>query len=161
MTWVIALLILGLYAPAAEYIAHRWVMHVPGLGKGSWWRDHAVEHHRRGRNDINIEVSALTVVLTASPLFALAIPLGWPWVATLLMCCILYAALWSSLHAAYHGKADTWLTQLPWYPVWKRHHERHHERPDRNFGAVFVYSDALFGTYYKRKSGDRADSTVH
>jgi sterol desaturase/sphingolipid hydroxylase (fatty acid hydroxylase superfamily) len=147
MSWFAAMVWLALYAPIAEYVVHRWVMHLPRLGRGSWWREHAVEHHRNGRNDINIEISALAVLLASSPMFLLAVPLGWPWVVLLLVACILYAAFWSSLHAAHHGVSKGWTTCLTIFSAWQKHHMRHHARPDRNFGTVFIFTDALFGTY--------------
>src|SRR5436853_989145 len=96
MVWAIAILGLVLYTPLAEYAAHRWLMHYPGMGRGSWWREHAIEHHGKGRNDVNIDINALSVVAATSPMFVFAIFLGWAWVAFVLAACIGYAALWSS-----------------------------------------------------------------
>ena len=126
------------------------------LPASKWWREHAVEHHRKGRNDINVELGALSPLFTASPMLMLAVVLGWPWVATVLTTCILYSALWSSLHAAYHGKNDGWVTRLAIYARWKEHHLRHHEYPNRNFGTVFIFTDRIFGTKHLQSSSSAA-----
>jgi sterol desaturase/sphingolipid hydroxylase (fatty acid hydroxylase superfamily) len=146
MIWAIAILCLLLYTPLAEYAAHRWVMHVPGMGKGSWWREHAIEHHGKSRNDVNVDINALSVVGATSPMFVFAIFLGWPWVVFVLVACVLYAALWSSLHETYHGVSENWVTKFPFYDIWLKHHLLHHQQPTRNFGTVFIYTDMLFGT---------------
>lgn len=146
MVWAIAILCLVLYAPLAEYAAHRWLMHYPGLGRGSWWREHAVEHHGKSRNDVNIDLNALSVVASVSPLLVFAIFLGWAWVAFVLLACIGYAALWSSLHEAYHGVSENWVTKFRFYDIWLNHHLKHHKQPTRNFGTVFIFTDRLFRT---------------
>lgn len=147
MVWAIAILCLVLYAPLAEYVAHRWLMHYPGLGRGSWWREHAIEHHGKGRNDVNIDLNALSVVASVSPLLAFGIFLGWAWVAFVLVACIGYAALWSSLHEAYHGVSENWVTKFRFYNIWLKHHLLHHQQPKRNFGTVFIFTDRLFRTH--------------
>jgi hypothetical protein len=147
MVWAIAILCLVLYTPLAEYAAHRWLMHFPGMGRGSWWREHAIEHHGKGRNDVNIDINALSVVAATSPMFVFAIFLGWAWVAFVLFACIGYAALWSSLHESYHGISENWVTKFRFYDIWLEHHLKHHQRPTRNFGTVFIFTDRLFGTH--------------
>lgn len=151
--WLIATGFTFLYAGFAEYAAHRWTMHYPGLGKASWWQEHAVEHHAKGRNDINIDLSALTTLFAGVPLLVFCPWLGWPWVCFVMLACIVYAALWSNLHAAYHDICDSWLTRLPFFAYWKAHHMRHHDHPGRNFGTVFVYMDWLFGTQIDSPAG--------
>ncbi|MGH6848464.1 MAG: sterol desaturase family protein [Methylocella sp.] len=146
MIWAIAILCLLLYTPLAEYAAHRWVMHYPGMGRGTWWSDHAIEHHGKSRNDVNIDINALSVVGATSPMFVFAIFLGWPWVVFVLVACIGYATLWSSFHEAYHGISETWVTKFRYYDIWRKHHLLHHQHPKRNFGTVFIYTDMLFGT---------------
>jgi Fatty acid hydroxylase superfamily len=146
MVWAIAILCLVLYTPLAEYAAHRWLMHYPGMGRGSWWREHAIEHHGKGRNDVNIDINALSVAAATSPMFVFAIFLGWAWVAFVLAACIGYAALWSSLHEAYHGVSENWVTKLRFYDIWLKHHLKHHQQPTRNFGTVFIFTDWLFRT---------------
>jgi sterol desaturase/sphingolipid hydroxylase (fatty acid hydroxylase superfamily) len=147
MIWAIAILCLVLYTPLAEYAAHRWVMHYPGMGRHSWWREHAIEHHGKGRNDVNVDINALSVVAATSPMFVFAIFLGWAWVAFVLFACIGYAALWSSLHESYHGVSENWVTKFRFYDVWLKHHLKHHQQPTRNFGTVFIFTDRFFGTH--------------
>ena len=147
MVWAIAILCLVLYTPLAEYAAHRWLMHYPGMGRGSWWREHAIEHHGKSRNDVNIDINALSVVAATSPMFVFAIFLGWAWVAFVLVACIGYAALWSSLHEAYHGVSENWVTKFRFYDIWLKHHLKHHQHPTRNFGTVFIFTDRLFRTH--------------
>jgi sterol desaturase/sphingolipid hydroxylase (fatty acid hydroxylase superfamily) len=147
MVWAIAILCLVLYTPLAEYAAHRWLMHYPGMGRGSWWREHAIEHHGKSRNDVNIDINALSVVAATSPMFVFAIFLGWAWVAFVLAACIGYAALWSSLHESYHGVSENWVTKFRFYDIWLKHHLKHHQQPTRNFGTVFIFTDWLFRTH--------------
>jgi sterol desaturase/sphingolipid hydroxylase (fatty acid hydroxylase superfamily) len=146
MIWAIAILGLLLYTPLAEYAAHRWVMHYPGLGRGTWWRDHAIEHHGKSRNDINVNIDASSVVAATSPCLVFGIFLGWAWVTFLLIACIAYAYVWSSLHEAYHGISENWVTKFRYYDMWRKHHMFHHQRPTRNFGTVFIFTDRLFRT---------------
>jgi sterol desaturase/sphingolipid hydroxylase (fatty acid hydroxylase superfamily) len=146
MIWAIAILGLLLYTPLAEYAAHRWVMHYPGLGRGAWWRDHAIEHHGKSRNDINVDIDASSVVAATSPCLVFGIFLGWAWVTFLLVACIAYAYVWSSLHEAYHGVSENWVTKFRYYDMWRKHHMFHHQRPTRNFGTVFIFTDMLFRT---------------
>ena len=147
MVWAIAILCLILYAPLAEYAAHRWVMHFPGMGRGSWWREHAIEHHGKGRNDLNVDITALSVVAATSPLLVFAIFLGWAWVSCVLFACIGYSWLWSSLHEAHHGISENWVTKFRFYNIWLKHHLLHHRQPTRNFGTVFIFTDRLFRTH--------------
>ena len=142
------------YIAILEYVIHRWVMHFPGLGKHSWWRDHAVEHHGHARNDVNITVSAGIMVIGLAPMFALGAFLKWPWIAFVLAECIAYASLWSALHAAYHevGSGGSTLRRRRWYAKWRAHHLTHHKHPSRNFGAVFIWTDHLFHTNAATKS---------
>lgn len=157
--WSIAIGFTFFYAGFAEYAAHRWTMHYPGLGKASWWKEHAIEHHAKGRNDINIDLSAFTTLFAGAPLLVFCPWLGWPWVSFVMLACTAYAALWSNLHAAYHEISDSWLARLPFFAYWKAHHMRHHLLPDRNFGTVFIYMDWLFGTHASSRLAALPDSS--
>jgi hypothetical protein len=139
------------YVSILEYVVHRWVMHFPGLGRHSWWRDHAVEHHGRARNDVNITLSSSMMVVGMLPLFIFSTVYGWPWTAFVLFECIAYASFWSALHAAYHsvGSGGTVLRRLRWFETWQQHHMQHHKHPSQNFGAVFIWTDRIFGTKAK------------
>ena len=53
-----------LILPPAEYLAHRLVMHHPTpLGMGAFV-EHHVEHHRKGRVDLNIDLPAWLMAVT-------------------------------------------------------------------------------------------------
>ncbi len=154
MTWLIALLFSAMYAPIAEYTAHRWLMHKQFGNLATIWKEHAVEHHGKGRNDINIDLDALSVLIGSAPLLGFAYFLGLPWVIVILFFSIVYASLWSSIHAAHHELRDSWATRLGIYKIWRDHHMRHHDDTKSNFGTVFIFTDMLFGTLYKNKSKD-------
>lgn len=144
--WFLAIVVAFFYASFIEYFAHRFTMHKPGLGKGTWWSEHTVEHHAKKRTDINIVLSALTTFMAAIPLLVFCIWLGLLWALIVLSCCVLYAAVWSSLHAAHHEVGSKWITKVPLYKIWRRSHLLHHEHPSKNFGTIFIWTDYLFGT---------------
>ena len=152
MIWLIALLVTLVYAPFAEYVAHRWMMHKPFGSMKTYWKEHAIEHHAKGRNDINIYLDALSVVYGSYTLLLFSFFLGLPWVIALLVFSILYAALWSSIHAAHHELRDSWATRLSIYKIWRNHHLLHHKDTATNYGTVFIFMDTLFGTRFRAKA---------
>ena len=146
-----AILIALLYAHAAEYLIHRFVMHRPWMGRVWWYTDHTVEHHARGRLDINVDLSPVTVILVASPLLVCCLWVPWQWwVMIVFVSAGLYADLWTALHRAHHGievgVGLRFILKLPCYAYWKNHHLRHHTQPSRNFGTVFPWTDWLMWT---------------
>jgi hypothetical protein len=146
MKWLIVMILAFLYASLIEYIAHKWTMHKPGLGKIPLWEEHAIQHHAKHRMDVNIVLSAFTVFLAASPLLFFCFWLGWWWALIVMIGCMLYAAIWSELHAAYHEVGKKWITKFPLYKTWRNHHLKHHEHPNKNFGTLFLWVDWIFGT---------------
>lgn len=137
-------LLIVAYAALAEYTIHRWVMHMPGFDRV--WHEHAVLHHRDGRNDLNVDMSSTMALLLSAPLHALS-----PWLGvrfSVIVCCLafVYAWAWTLLHRCIHGVGAAWVARLPGYRWWLAHHEAHHRRPGRNFGTVFTFTDRLFGT---------------
>ena len=60
-----------------------------------------------------------------------------------------HSYVWSKLHRAQHDLEDNWTCRLPWFAELKRHHLDHHIRPSRNFAALFLWTDRLFGTYWR------------
>jgi len=146
VSWLIILIIAFLYGSLVEYGAHRWTMHKPGLGKIPLWEEHAVQHHAKHRMDVNIVLSAFTVLLAASPLFGFCFILGWSWALIVLFGCIVYAAIWSKLHAAYHEVGSSWIAHFPLYKIWRHHHLEHHKHINKNFGTLFIFTDFIFGT---------------
>jgi sterol desaturase/sphingolipid hydroxylase (fatty acid hydroxylase superfamily) len=147
MTWPNAIILLFVYAHLAEYGLHRWVMHEKRRG---WLRReyqaHHVEHHGRGRNDLNINAHPHVIFTVASPLLLICVWLGWPFAAVIAAFSGTYAAAWSLLHHAHHDLRFGWLHHVPGYSLWRDHHLSHHERPNRNFGTVFPWTDYIFGT---------------
>jgi sterol desaturase/sphingolipid hydroxylase (fatty acid hydroxylase superfamily) len=150
VNWFLIIIVSFFYASLIEYFAHRWTMHRPGLGKGSWWSDHAIEHHKKHRMDINIVLSALTTFFAALPLLLFTFILGKWWIIFVLVFCMLYAQIWSSLHASHHDVGSSWISKLPLYKIWRQHHLVHHDHPNKNFGTIFIWTDYLFGTVVKK-----------
>ena len=146
MIWLIVLFISFIYASLIEYGAHRWTMHSPGFGKIPLWEEHAIQHHAKHRMDINIVLSGFTAFLAASPLLGFCFVLGWLWLVIILFGCMLYAQIWSSLHASYHEVGSKWIINFPLYKIWEHHHLEHHKRPTKNFGTIFIWTDYVFGT---------------
>ena len=149
-TWLIAIAVLVLYAHLAEYSIHRWIMHRP---LGGWLRreyfEHAIEHHGRGRNDINISANPLVLFAVCSPLLVACPWLGWPWVAVVAAVTTVYAGVWTGMHSAHHDVGYRWFSMLPGFEMWRAHHLAHHRQPNRNFGTVFIWTDWLFGTKHR------------
>lgn len=148
MAWLAVVAITTLYAAAVEYAIHRWAMHCPFPWRTKLYTDHHVEHHGKGRNDLNIAIDPFTVLFLGSPLlWVLPSLIGWVgaslWLAA---ASTLYAAVWTVLHASFHGVGFRWAPFLPGYYVLYDHHMAHHTNPGRNFGTVFFWSDYLMGT---------------
>lgn len=131
------------YIIAAEYVGHRFVQHrgiVVGK-KSRIFQRHAVEHHAKRRHDINIAVGPLTAIAVASPMFLVA---SW-WVV--IGCALVYDRIWTSLHSAHHDLPGyEWVRRIPGYRLFRRHHLAHHTKANTNYGAVFIFTDYLFGT---------------
>lgn len=144
---VLPVLLLLTYGALVEYSVHRWLMHKPGLGRRYWYVNHAIEHHGRGRNDLDIVVWPTTVFALCVPFLACMWPLvGWSIIATVGVASAIYSFVWSVLHAAYHDVGWDWVKRLPGYVTWRDHHLRHHENPATNFGTIFIFTDRIFRT---------------
>lgn len=136
------------HAALVEYVMHRWVMHPPAiLGKGIvWYREHAVEHHGRGRNDINMDMPLATVVLGYSPLFVGCFWWGFMFGLLVLAAAVTYKCVWTALHRADHDVGCLWVKRLPGWQTHHAHHVAHHRWPLSNFGFVFTFTDRFFFT---------------
>lgn len=134
------------YAVCVEYLAHRYAMHRGSLGMWYFWQEHAIEHHHKGRNDINLEISPITALVLGSPLLAWCPVVGWSFAFVVVSLALGYCVVWTALHKAHHGIGCLWLRRMPGYAALYRHHLLHHLNPTKNFGAVFIFSDRLFGT---------------
>lgn len=144
--WVAALSV-------AEYAGHRWWLHGRALAiRYDWaWRDyreHAIEHHARGRNERrpHIHLNPL-MYFPATPFLVAGLlrawhgsPDGLAAVITIVAMCAGHFAAWNAMHRAIHRIDDfNWSMLLPWYQAVKRNHLLHHERPSRHFGIVFPW----------------------
>jgi hypothetical protein len=134
------------YTMLAEYFSHRWIMHHALFGKNKIWKEHFVEHHIHHRNDVNITLSPVTSFILGLPLLVFCFWLGWWWVLVLVVLSIMHAGAWSILHSAYHNVGHFWVKNWWYYKQWETHHLYHHDHPRKNYGAVFIYTDYLFGT---------------
>lgn len=150
MHWLAGFVFTLVYAMFAEYVSHRWLMHKPWPWRHSRYVEHAIEHHGKGRLDINIGLSPVTTMLAGLPLGAIwGMLLGVPGVLAFVLLCNAYAGWWSLLHAAHHNLGFGWLRRVPGYSRLREHHLLHHQKPHRNFGTVFPISDYFFRTMTK------------
>lgn len=134
------------YAHLVEYAIHRWFMHKPTLGRNRLFTDHHVEHHGKGRNDINISAEPERIAIIASPLLVGCWWLGPWWAVFVGAFSVVYARAWTIIHSAHHDLDYKAITRVPLYGYWRDHHLAHHIRPNRNFGTVFPWTDYFFGT---------------
>ncbi len=136
----------------AEYVIHRRLMHKRVRKTGylnDIWFDHAILHHREDDNTQNIDLSVWHHLIIGSPLLAF---LAWfnpiALVATLVVF-YYHSWMWTSCHRAIHNVKRHWIERTPIYRIIKRHHEGHHEHPNKNFNVVMVWPfsfDRIFGT---------------
>ena len=132
-----------------EYLIHRYTMH-----KKKWWlpewvfHDHAIEHHHLERNDINIDLPLHYHLTIGAPLLLLASFISFSCFCSLLLVFMFHSYTWTKLHRGIHDLEDNWLKKTSYFKRAKKHHELHHERPGKNFGVVFLWTDRIFGTKY-------------
>lgn len=146
MRVLISLVLILLYIPMVEYAAHRWVMHKPHPWRTVFYTKHAIQHHGKHRYDVNISIHPITCLVSAIPLLVASLLLGWSLALMTVAACFIYSWLWTSLHKAHHDLGCQWIKRIPFYKLLRLHHLKHHEQPNRNFGAVFTFSDYLFNT---------------
>ena len=146
-------LIMFIYAILAEYVVHRYFMHRKTLGgMFSWiYIDHALEHHGKKRNDINIEMPFMTVFVISLPLNIFVLFFGIKYSLIVILLSFLYSVVWTNLHKAHHNMGYNFIPKIPFYGLWKNYHLTHHNYPNKNYGTVFIYSDLLFGSYQWQK----------
>lgn len=147
-TWlVISILLMSI----AEYWIHRSLMHKPRLGKTgplkSVYQDHAVEHHGKHRNDLNIDMPLYNHLTIGSPALILFYLLGgYIAVTCLLSVFVFHSYTWTKLHRAIHSLEDNWMGRSWFFKYFYNHHVGHHDRPNKNYGVVFIFTDYIFGT---------------
>ena len=138
-----------LFMAAAEravhrYVQHRWLFRLNFTHV--WFFRHAVLHHRDGRNDLNVDLESSYVLYVAGPIIAAAACFDLGGAVVLAAGFLFYGFLWTKLHRAIHDIENNWARRLWCYPAIERHHLAHHRQPGRNFGAVFFFTDRIFGT---------------
>lgn len=137
---------LAAYAHLAEYAIHRWLMHSTMFGRTIHYEEHAVEHHGKKRMDINIAIGHGNALRVYSPMIALMLLFDLWWAVGAVGLALTYSGLWTMLHHAHHDLEFLWIKRIPGYGFWRRHHLKHHDQPNCNFGALFPWTDYLFGT---------------
>ena len=121
-----------LFMAFAEYSIHRWWQH-------EYSYDHYYRHHSLSDNDLElIDLPWWRALAIATPIaFAMNF-----YTISLVTCFYLvvfmHAILWTLLHRAFHGISfGGIINRMPGFGALYRPHIGHHERPDRNYGAVF------------------------
>jgi sterol desaturase/sphingolipid hydroxylase (fatty acid hydroxylase superfamily) len=146
INFILVLIFTFFYTSIAEYCAHRFLMHSLIFGKNKIWYAHTIEHHKNHNNEVNIELPPWQSFILGFPLLLFCFFLGWSWLLAVIIMSIVHATSWSILHSAYHGVGCFWVRKFWYYKKWERHHLYHHKHPRKNYGAVFIWTDYLFGT---------------
>jgi sterol desaturase/sphingolipid hydroxylase (fatty acid hydroxylase superfamily) len=116
---------------------------------GSYWEEHAIQHHAKDRVDINIAITPTQTLIGSLPVYIAGYLLcGWWAVALSIFFALFYSFAWTALHSSIHNLGYTWVTYIPFYKVWRDHHLVHHKHVNKNFGTLFIWTDYLFGTKY-------------
>ncbi len=145
--WLLAWM---LFMALTEYSVHRYTMHRKRWWLPSWvWKDHAIEHHKNERNDLNIDLPLYNHLIVGSPLILASVFIGLPCLLALLSVFVFHSYTWTKIHRGIHGLEQNWLMKTNFYKKAKTHHELHHKRPGKNFGVVFLFTDSLFRTKIK------------
>jgi hypothetical protein len=140
-----------------EYVGHRFFMHRPVLdrfGLRRVFRNHAILHHHGDRNDLNVDLPIMTHFVWGFPILIVIAWIDIVGAMTLSACYVAHSILWTKLHRAIHGLEHNCTKRLWFYALIKLHHLEHHRQPRKNFGAVFPFTDYVFGTA-ARSSTDR------
>lgn len=135
----------------AEYTIHRYTMHKKQQWLPYWvFKHHAIDHHRDDRHDLNIDLPVWLHLLVGSPLIVGSfLYAGWVSTVPLLLIFFYHSYVWTHMHRAIHDLEDHWITKTTYYEQAKDHHLKHHQRPAKNFGVVFLWTDYIFGTKLK------------
>lgn len=146
----VSLVVWTLVMAIMEYMIHKHTMHRRKMWLPEWiWKDHAVEHHKHERNDLNIDLPIHNHLIVGSPLIVGAYFVGLPCLLALLLVFVFHSYTWTKIHRGIHGLEENWLMKTKYYERAKEHHELHHHRPGKNFGVVFMFTDHLFRTKLK------------
>lgn len=165
------------FVSLCEYQIHRHLMHRKRLPKWMYRRapyflsvfeSHAVQHHKRyyaefdyepdprGR-ELNLAITrgdTLTVLLTASPVFALAFwlsPLGG---ALFFAISVLHNPAWNFLHRRMHIPRPDAFSRSSLFRALARRHYLHHVDGRTNYNIVLPMYDELLGTKATARTSD-------
>ena len=131
----------------AEYLIHRYAMHKKLVIIPEWiWKHHAIYHHRDNRHDLNIDLPFYIHLILGSPLILASTYFGLTSTLCLLAIFYYHSYVWTHMHRAIHDIKDHWITKTEYYHKAKDHHLKHHRRPSKNFGVVFLWTDYIFKT---------------
>ena len=142
----------------AEYIAHRWIMHRPGIIEEEYYV-HTKVHHGRFYKDfendpdplakhVNIKMSALNNLFYGSPIF-----LGlwyfefYAMLIVLASFTILHAWTWTLIHSEMHDPKGAWFSVLRLYKFYRHYHYMHHKDNNCNYNVVCPLMDFVFATF--------------
>lgn len=130
-----------------EYVIHRWIQHNRLSVFRPFYKLHAILHHGKKRNDVNIDIPiwfALSIAVTPCCISYIFLGITAPICFAIIVS--IHARVWTRLHRSYHNIEHNWTERLWIYDALKRHHIEHHNHANRNYGAVFTFTDYLFGT---------------
>lgn len=153
ISYFVYLVIFYIVMVIGEYWIHKMLMHKPVLARSKWFSwiftDHAIEHHKNERLDMNIDMPIHHHLIAGSPLLLGSFFLGWSAIAALLTIFIWHSYFWTKLHRAIHGLEDNWIGRSWFYPAFRDQHINHHKNPTTNYGVTALWTDRLFGTVYR------------
>lgn len=149
-------------ATLLEYIAHRWLMHVPRRALRLAWEAHTGRHHHFYREDAptwerpsdiwlilfsSLDVVVLVAIVSGPyALLQRVLPPG-AWALAVATSCVFFLS-YEFLHLSYHLPEGHPLLRNRWLSAMRRHHLRHHRLSDMNthFGVTTRLWDRVFGT---------------
>jgi hypothetical protein len=152
------------FANVIEYLAHRWLMHVPRRGLGALYRRHTGQHHRFFTADAMGTDSIRDFAIILFPPFVVVFFLGLVagpaalGLARVLgansgllfgACALAYFMFYEWMHLAAHLPPTSRLGRLPGVEFVREHHRLHHD-PRRmracNFNITVPLTDTLLST---------------
>lgn len=130
-----------------EWFIHKYWMHRPFPGLYTTFREHHIEHHSKERNDLNIDLPVTTNWKVSIPICFLIGLFSIQLAIITFIVSTLHAILWTQFHRSFHDVGGFWTRRIPGYNKLLGHHIRHHDRPNRNYGALFgPCIDFIMGT---------------
>ena len=134
-----------LYANALESLIHKYVLHVLGKKKGSFWSFHFHDHHKRVSKGYGIDPTYENNRFYGREIWALffldLIHTPFWWVDTVFACTIfIYMLLYYYAHVKSHMDIEWAKKWLPW------HYDHHMSGKEGNWGVLLPFCDILIGT---------------